>query len=89
MDEDNLPSHRGRLVKARRTGYVMKVAWVKSKHMYLIRGSVGTYALFLPIRRRKKNKNKIKQKIELRGLRLSRVPRLLCDIIILKMSAVR
>ena len=28
-------------------------AWVKSKHdMYLIRGSVGAYALFLPIRRR-------------------------------------
>ena len=34
--------------------------WVKSKHMYLIRGSVGAYALFLPIRRRiKKNENKI------------------------------
>ena len=33
--------------------------WVKSKHMYLIRGSVGAEALFLPIRRRiKKNKEK-------------------------------
>ena len=28
-------------------------AWVQSKHdMYLIRGSVGAQALFLPIRRR-------------------------------------
>ena len=31
-------------------------AWVKSKHMYLIRGSVG--ALFLPIHRRIKKKKK-------------------------------
>ena len=34
-------------------------AWVKSKHhMYLTRGSVGAYALFLPIRRRIKKKKK-------------------------------
>ena len=37
-------------------------AWVKSKHdMYLIRGSVGAEALFLPIRRRIKKQNKTKQ----------------------------
>ena len=36
-------------------------AWVKSKHdMYLIRGSVGAYALFLPIRRRIKKEKKKK-----------------------------
>ena len=36
-------------------------AWVKSKHMNLIRGGVGAQVLFLPIRRRsKKNKNKNK-----------------------------
>ena len=36
-------------------------AWVKSKHnMYLIRGSVGGKALFLPIRRRIKKKKKKK-----------------------------
>ena len=34
-------------------------AWVKSKHdMYLIRGSVGAQALFLPIRQRIKTKQK-------------------------------
>ena len=37
-------------------------AWVKSKHdMYLIRGSVGAQALFLPIRRRIKKKGKNKR----------------------------
>ena len=30
--------------------------WSRRKHMYLIRGSVGAQALFLPIRRRKKKK---------------------------------
>ena len=33
-------------------GSVATGAWVKSENMYLIRGSVGAYALFLPIRRR-------------------------------------
>ena len=37
-------------------------AWVKSKHdMYLIRGSVGASALFLPIRRRMKKRKKKKR----------------------------
>ena len=34
--------------------------WVKSKHMYLIRGSVG--ALFLPIRRRIEKKKKLSRR---------------------------
>ena len=38
-------------------------AWVKSKRdMYLIRGSVGAKALFLPIRRRIKKKQLKKKK---------------------------
>ena len=41
-------------------------AWVKSKHdMYLIRGSAGAYALFLPIRRRTKKKTKKNCEVEL------------------------
>ena len=36
-------------------------AWVKSKQMYLIRGSVGASALFLPICRRIKKKKKKKR----------------------------
>ena len=37
-------------------------AWFKSKHdMYLIRGSVGAQALFLPIRRRIKKKKRKKR----------------------------
>ena len=40
-------------------GAVATEAWVKSKHdMYLIRGSVGAEALFLPIRRRIKKKRR-------------------------------
>ena len=35
-------------------------AGVESKHMYLIRGSVGAQALFLPIRRRMKKEKREK-----------------------------
>ena len=39
--------------------------WVKSQHdMCLIRGSVGAYALFLPIRRRIYKKKEGKKKYE-------------------------
>ena len=51
---DMLTSPVGSTLAAVATG-----AWVKWKHdMYLIRGSVGAYALFLPIRRRIKKKKK-------------------------------
>ena len=49
------------LVSAARAA-VATGAWVKSKHMYLIRGIVGAKAYFLPIRRRIKEKVKIKKK---------------------------
>ena len=42
---------------------VVTGAWVESKHdIYLIRGSVGAQALFLPIRRRIKKEKKKKRR---------------------------
>ena len=62
------PSGSGRvdmltsLIAAARDAVVARGAWLKPKHdMYLIRGSVGAQALFLPIRWRIKKKKKTKR----------------------------
>ena len=57
---------------------VVTGAWVESKHdIYLIRGSVGAQALFLPIRRRIK-KEKKKKDVTSKIFRRATRPTFLC-----------